>query len=414
LVRGPGRWRWGWVLLGACAVGGGVGGEIAGFGVDRDEVAASRLPRGIGLGVRGGGRVRGDRWVVAERGRRLPLDVGGFGDGAAAEAGEPLGDEREVLEPLLLGDDRQDVVPERQERAAELQPPVGARQEPHVQVRRTVAPTVHVNPRDAVEGPDRSLEPHCHDAELRGQQVRQVADVEVRTALEDQDDRQARGTVHAADAPSLTDPDVRVVGGVAGDTIGGVLTAARGLHRDRLGKVLHAHVTLEREGRPACEVGERRGVLGHDVTLAQATGHCPGSISREPADAPSPVQPMPRTSTPVTFGSSNATPRVIHKSYPQAAPFHVKHDVERVHPLWIQGWRSCHPSELFHVKRPRGASCTVSAHSLWILPLADPVGIGLAAKSGGAVVLGIAAAAGRRGRSEWPDRRLVSRETGRP
>jgi hypothetical protein len=107
------------------------------------------------------------------------VDVGRFGDGATAEAGEPLRDERQVFAPLLLGDDRQDVVPERQERAAELQPSVGPRQEPHVQVRRAVAPAVDVDAGDAVEGPDRSLEPYRHHAEFRGQEVRQVADIQV-------------------------------------------------------------------------------------------------------------------------------------------------------------------------------------------------------------------------------------------
>jgi hypothetical protein len=131
--------------------------------------------------------------------------------------------------------------------------------------------------------------------------------------------------------------------------------------------------------------GSGGGFWGTRVTLAQLTGHCPGSISGGPADAPSPVQTVLRTSTPVTFGGLRATPEVIHRSYPQAARFHVKHDVERVHPLWIQRWRRCHPSELFHVKRPRGGSSTVSAHRLWILLTADPR---RAAFCGGSVLRG--------------------------
>ena len=87
-----------------------------------------------------------------------------LGDRPAAELGEPGGDECQIFPPLLLGDRRENVVPEREERAAQLQPSVGPREEPHVQVRRAVAPTIHVNPCDAVQGPDRSLEPNRHDA----------------------------------------------------------------------------------------------------------------------------------------------------------------------------------------------------------------------------------------------------------
>ena len=86
------------------------------------------------------------------------------------------------------------------------------------------------------------------------------------------------------------------------------------------------------------------------MTLAQATGHCPGSIFDEPADGSSAVQSVPETSTPVTSAGRGDGATVIHRSYPQAAEFHVKHDVERGHALWIQRWMTPQPSELFHVK----------------------------------------------------------------
>jgi hypothetical protein len=87
---------------------------------------------------------------------------------------------------------------------------------------------------------------------------------------------------------------------------------------------------------------------------------------------PHPFRQRPkRRSTSRSVGTA-APAQVIHRSYPQAGQFHVKHDVERAHPLWIQRWKTCHPSELFHVKRPRGASSTVSTHSLWIVPHTDP------------------------------------------
>jgi hypothetical protein len=110
---------------------------------------------------------------------------------------------------------------------------------------------------------------------------------------------------------------------------------------------------------------------GTTLTLAQLTGHCPGSISSEAAEAPSTVQPTPQTSTPITFGGHISTRHVIHRSYPQAAQFHVKHDVERLYPLWIQQWKTPNPSAMFHVKRKTGPLHTGCAHSLWILLLAD-------------------------------------------
>jgi hypothetical protein len=90
---------------------------------------------------------------------------------------------------------------------------------------------------------------------------------------------------------------------------------------------------------------------GTTLTLVQAAGHCPGSISREDDDGPSAVQATHETSIDITFCGQCSTGDVIHRSYPQAAQFHVKHDVERPHPLWILRWTTADPSALFHVER---------------------------------------------------------------
>lgn len=55
---------------------------------------------------------------------------------------------------------------------------------------------------------------------------------------------------------------------------------------------------------------------GTTLTLAQLTGHCPGSISREPADAPSPVQTVPRTSTLVTRHTGLSYPQKLSTGRP--------------------------------------------------------------------------------------------------
>src|SRR5439155_16083319 len=103
--------------------------------------------------------VESNRVRVGERRRRLPRDARRLGECPAAELGEPGRDEREVLPPPFLGDRRQDVVPQRQERTAELELSVWPGEEPQMQMGRAVAVPVHVNPGDAVERPDRALQP---------------------------------------------------------------------------------------------------------------------------------------------------------------------------------------------------------------------------------------------------------------
>src|SRR5581483_6017373 len=89
--------------------------------------------------------------------------------------------------------------------------PVGPGEEPQMQMRGTVAVPVDVYPGHPVERADRALQPDGHHAELGGEQVRQVAEIEVGAGLEDQRDRQAGRLVHRAYPPAVADPDVRVV-----------------------------------------------------------------------------------------------------------------------------------------------------------------------------------------------------------
>lgn len=110
---------------------------------------------------------------------------------------------------------------------------------------------------------------------------------------------------------------------------------------------------------------------GTTLTLVQAARHCPGSISSGDDDGPSAVQVTQETSIDITFCGNRSTGDVIHRSYPQAAEFHVKHDVERLHPLWIPRWTAAVSSALFHVKRLEAGFSTAVAHSLWILPATD-------------------------------------------
>ena len=140
------------------------------------------------------------------------------------------------------------------ERAAQLQPPVRPGQEPQVQVRGTVAPTIHVDPGHAVERPDGPLQAHGHHAQLGGEQIRQVAQIQVGPGLQDQDHRQTGGPVHGTDPPPLTDPDVRLVGRIAGGALPVRLAAAGRFERYGLVELLDAEIALEGKGRPLGEV----------------------------------------------------------------------------------------------------------------------------------------------------------------
>ena len=187
-LRRPGPASAGSVGRRCCGVG---GGQIdLGVGVGcRLRDLLGRLDHRDGLLRRRRGSVGGGR-LGQQAGRCLPLDAGRLGQRPAAELGQPGGDERQVLPPLRLGDRRQDRVPQRQERAAQLEPAVRPGEEPHVQVRRAVAPPVHVHPGHAVERPDGPLQPYRHHAEFGGEQVGQVTQVEVGPGLQDQHHRQ--------------------------------------------------------------------------------------------------------------------------------------------------------------------------------------------------------------------------------
>jgi len=108
---------------------------------------------------------------------------------------------------------------------------------------------------------------------------------------------------------------------------------------------------------------------GTTLTLVQVKAHCPGSISEGRTDAGWAVLRTPTMLTMITVRGRCATAKVIHRSYPQARQFHVKHDVERVHALWIHEWTDPHSKvSVSRETGPRGFS-TAFAHSLWIVPV---------------------------------------------
>lgn len=122
---------------------------------------------------------RAERSVVSELRWCLPVDARGLNVGRAAELLQPRCDERLAFLPLRLGDRGQDVVPHREERAAQLNLPPRPSHEPEVEMRGTIPPTVHMNTSDAVEGPDGSFKPHGHHTQLGGKEIWEVSEIEV-------------------------------------------------------------------------------------------------------------------------------------------------------------------------------------------------------------------------------------------
>jgi hypothetical protein len=85
-----------------------------------------------------------------------------------------------------------------------------------------------------------------------------------------------------------------------------------------------------------------------------------------PGNGESAVQATRSTSMVITVCGRHATGKVIHRSYPQADRFHVKHDVAGLHVLWIHARTSTCSSAPFHVKRADPCFSTALTHSLWI------------------------------------------------
>ena len=90
---------------------------------------------------------------------------------AAAARRERARDGGEVRPPELLGERRQDVVPDRREARPELRHPRRARDEPEVEVRAAVAPAADVHAADLADGVDGALDPDEQRPEL-GREVR--------------------------------------------------------------------------------------------------------------------------------------------------------------------------------------------------------------------------------------------------
>jgi hypothetical protein len=82
-----------------------------------------------------------------------------------------------------------------------------------------VTPAADVDSGDPRQGADRLLQTYGHHSELGGQEVRKVAQVEVRTGLQAKHYRQAGWPTGCSYPPALRHPDVLVVLGIAGGAL---------------------------------------------------------------------------------------------------------------------------------------------------------------------------------------------------
>src|SRR5581483_6061839 len=166
-----------------------------------------------------------------------------------------LPDALEVPAPQLLRERRQDVVPDRGERAGELRDPRRARHEPDVEVLRAVAPAAAVNVADPADRVDRTLHPDEQRAELRLVLHGQIVELVVVARLEDDDGREPARLRERRDEPALARPEGVGPAVRAAPAVDAALTAARRLPLDRL----RERAGGQRAGeRPRLPVGDGR------------------------------------------------------------------------------------------------------------------------------------------------------------
>ena len=148
-----------------------------------------------------------------------------------------------------------------------------------MQVLASVAPLADVDAADLADRAHGSLDPREHDAELRGEIVREVADLgDVLAGLENHDDGQA-GRFQTVQAPALVRPEVLVVRRSASLAVDTACAAPRLLTLDGRLERARAHLAVEREGLPLVEWGHLQGIRGPLIHLLGGLGHREGDAN---------------------------------------------------------------------------------------------------------------------------------------
>jgi hypothetical protein len=117
--------------------------------------------------------------------------------------------------------------------------------------------------------------------------------------------------------------------------------------------------------------GNGTGFSGTKLTIVELVQHCLPSVRWGSGTGISEGQNARRVRCDDARSGPRSAPKVIHRSYPQAGPFHVKHDVERVWSLWITPCITWNPSAMFHVKRRSTSTSEVAQTSLVVLAGGD-------------------------------------------
>ena len=206
-----------------------------------------------------------------------------------ALGGDGVGDRREVRAPHVLGQWREDVVPDRGEAAEKLRHPRRPCHEPPVQVLAPVAPATDMHTPDLADCTDCALDPCEEHAELGRELVRQIAGLrEMLARLEQDNDRQACWRVERPQAPALARPEVLVVGADAAHAFDTAMAVPGRLLLDGRLEAARPHLAVERERLPVLD-GR------HSERSGRACVQLLGSLRQGPGMLPSAAVEWPQS-----------------------------------------------------------------------------------------------------------------------
>lgn len=132
-------------------------------------------------------------------------------DRSAAVPCEFAGHNSQVALPDIFGGRREDLCPHRETEPEHLRVAERTREEPQVEVRRTVTPATDVHATDAADGLDRTIEAHDELTQLRGTSTVQAVEVDVFTTFEKELHRNCGTSPGCEYPPMVIDPDVTIV-----------------------------------------------------------------------------------------------------------------------------------------------------------------------------------------------------------
>ena len=186
-------------------------------------------------------------------------------------------DDLEVRAPDVLRERRQHVVPDRREGADQLRDARGACHEPDVQVLAAVAPAAHVHVADVADRVDGTLHADQQRAELAGEIVGKIEEVDVLPRMQEHDAREARRAVERVDDPVVVVPERALDASLAAPATDAAGAVTR---RSRLDRRLRARAARPRPRTATCPTPRP---AARSARRARAATAAP--VTQEPFDA---------------------------------------------------------------------------------------------------------------------------------